>query len=64
MFQLHSLFEAAAELCSCDYVQKRKIAQLTYRQPAQNGDLMDLVCQAILCLRLSIQPMQISTNII
>jgi len=37
--------------------------ELTYRQPAQNGVLMDQLCRAIYCIHLSIMPMQIATTI-
>ena len=37
--------------------------KLTYRQPAQNGVLMDQRCRAIYCIQLSIMPMQIAITI-
>jgi len=39
-------------------------ALLTYRQPAQNGALTDLLCGAIFCIQLSILPKQKATIII
>jgi len=38
--------------------------EFTYRQPAQNDVLTDLICRAIFCIYLSILHMQIGTTII